>query len=412
MWDYMLSIPMMMIFASAAGPILGLASQVSRCRRCGLDLDGSYEKSLAAGTDVPDVVRDPTLVLGCESVEAGTMLRGHVILSASRPAKGVEIRVCSSIAPVGGGPRREIVGPRAMVDRDGRFEILAPTHPVSGVGDLVTVTHRVEASVRYGRGSNASASAPLEVQPRTVHVLPRQRPDVGYRVAAPCGVESRGLFDGLVPGDVPERLAERQLGARLSALWADGMHVVPFASRKGRFAALASTIILASGFALGALLPIPVSASAIIVGAAAILALMAWQHFRPRRDRADEPFERFRVRLRVSGAVALADAVHVRVEVPEDQRRGRYRAELVKREHAVARDLGAAPRDTIRRIPSPLIERSEGHLEAWLELPGDEMPTLVDEERHSVRWSVQVRRGEELVAEHPVCVLPARLQTR
>jgi len=111
----------------------------------------------------------------------------------------------------------------------------------------------------------------------------------------------------------------------------------------------------------------------------------------------------------VSGAVALCDAVHVRVDVPEGAC-DEYRAELVRRERARGRDLSSPRRDTIQRTSEPLSEREDGQLEAWLDLPADAMPTLVDAEHHSVRWSVQVRRGEELVAEHPVCVLPVRLK--
>jgi hypothetical protein len=409
MWDYMFSLPLMMVFASAAGPVLRLAAQRPRCRRCGLELDGSYERSLLDEVVLPLVARTPEVALGRSSVEAGTPIRGRLILPAGRAVRDAYVRVRSCIAPVDGGPRREILGPRVKVGEDGRFVLTAPRHPVSGRGELVGITHRVEAAISYGRGAHARAEADLAVVPRTIHARRRRAPDGGYRDAAAPERPARGLFDGLMPGDVPDLLAERHLGRYLSRLWADGMHVVPGARKRKQLAALGSASIFALGVALSLLLPISLGATPVIIFAAAIISLMAWEHFRPRRDVDDEPFERCRVRLRVSGAVALADAVHVRVEVPEGDR-GAYHAELIKRERATPSDVTQPSRDTIRRIPAALAARDDGQLEGWLELPADEMPTLVDHGRHSVRWSVQVRRDDELMAEHPVCVLPVRLK--
>ncbi len=408
MWDYMFSLPLMMIFASAAGPILGLSSQKPRCRRCGLELDGSYERSLLEPSVFPVVEMPPQVVLGRASVEAGTPIRGRLVLSAARAVRDAHVRVRSSIEPVGGGPRREILGPRVRVGEDGRFVLTAPRHPISGRGELVGVSHRVEAAIAYRRGESASVGTELSVEPRTIHARRPQTRVGGYRDASPPETPARGLFDGLLPGDVPDLLTERHLGKSLSRLWAEGMHVLPGARRRERFAVLGSASIFALGIALALLLPMPPGAGPVVTLAAAIISLMAWEHFRPRRDERDAPFERCRVRMRVSAAVALADAVHIRVRVPEADGT-HYRAELVRHERATSADVTAPARDIVRRIPAQLSPRGEGRLEAWLDLPADEMPTLVDG-RHSVRWSVQVRRGDELMAEHPVCVLPVRLK--
>jgi hypothetical protein len=409
MWDYMFSLPLMMVFASAAGPVLRLAAQRPRCRRCGLELDGSYEKSLLEGLAVPSTTRKPEVVLGRASVEAGTPIRGRLIVPAERDVRDAWVRVRSRIAAVDGGIRREIRGPRVRVGEDGRFVLTAPRHPVSGRGELVGITHSVEADISFRRGAGTRAEAELAVEPRTIHARQRRIPDRGYRDPAMPRGPAKGLFDGLLPGDVPDLLAERHLGKSLSRLWADGMHVLPGAQKRRQTAAFGATAIFAAGIALSFLLPIPPGVWPVVTLAAAIIALMAWEHFRPRREVDDEPFERCRVRVRVSGAVALADAVHVRVEVP-DAERGAYHAELVKRERATPADITQPARDTIRRIPAALAKREDGQLEGWLELPPDEMPTLVDDGRHSVRWSVQVRRDDELMAEHPVCVLPVRLE--
>jgi hypothetical protein len=175
-------------------------------------------------------------------------------------------------------------------------------------------------------------------------------------------------------------------------------------------AAALAALPLTLGFALAMTLAIPENSRPIIALAGSIVALMAWDHFRPRQSRKAVAFARDTVRLRVPEAVALSDALHVRVEVPE-QDRAHYRAALVCHEHVAGAHFASPPRDAVHRITHDLAARDGGCLETWLRVPEHEIPSLDDGLHCSVSWSLQVHREDELVAEQPLCVLPVRARS-
>jgi hypothetical protein len=162
-------------------------------------------------------------MLGSDSVEAGQPIRGRVVVPSAFASRPVHVRIRSRLAPIGGGARREIVGSAVPIGEDGRFVLTAPEHPVTAAGDLLRVTHRVEATLSAGRRTRRTVHAPIEVAPRTVRLSRPRQPDVGYRTAAAHGEDERSLFEELSPSDLPRLLGSRYLGERLAELWESGL---------------------------------------------------------------------------------------------------------------------------------------------------------------------------------------------